>query len=115
MDFRRYGLSRALKAHLGQTHSNLQSQNGTRQSASVDALEEAISIRIRKMNSDQLHIGQRVHYVPQVGEPEKCKHDIWRTARTYPPDPRTLIVRRMEWCGTCGELLDDREWKIPEP
>ena len=42
-----------------------------------------------------------------------CKHDTWRHAQTYPPDPRTLTVRRMEWCE-CGELLDDREWKIPQ-
>jgi len=21
----------------------------------------------------------------------------------------------MEWCCECGELLDDREWKVPHP
>ena len=42
-----------------------------------------------------------------------CKHDTWRHSLTYPPDARSMTQRRMEWCGTCGKLLDDRSWKIP--
>lgn len=43
----------------------------------------------------------------------ECKHDTWRHAQTYPPDPVSMTARRMEWCGACGKLLDDRSWNIP--
>jgi hypothetical protein len=48
------------------------------------------------------------------GSETACKHDTWRHSQTYPPDPRSMTVRRMEWCE-CGKLMDDREWKIPLP
>lgn len=48
-----------------------------------------------------------------VCRPKKqdCKHDTMRCAKTMMVS--STEMRRMEWCESCGALLDDRTWPIP--
>ena len=55
------------------------------------------------------------HSFDSPGNPvTACKHDTQRCVQSY-SETATLVQRRLEWCGTGGELVEDREWNIPLP